>query len=136
MYISLRCIACKSIMRMDARETLKDMPTKALHLLFVCICSADLSFFLTYTRANTYIVQLLLAASTTFCPFFLFTFFPFSCRCVFRSIFSALYIYVYICVCRFDDVVYRDDDMTKREKEEREASSSNSNSSKENKKKE
>jgi len=41
-----------------------------------------------------------------------------------------------MCACRFDDVVGRDDDMTKREKEEREANSSNSNSSKENKKEE
>jgi hypothetical protein len=87
------CVACKSIIRVDARESLKSMHTKVLSLLYVCVCSADLSFFLTYTRAYTYIVQLLLAASTTFCPFYSLS------SLSHAGVFFDLYSQLDVCVC-------------------------------------
>lgn len=94
----------------------------------IYICSADLLFILIYTCVHAYCSAFFLAASTTFCPFFLFTFFSFSCRCVFRSIFSAMYAYVDLMVQQ----LYRrrhDEKEWGREREmEKEASSSSNNS--------
>lgn len=113
-------------MRIDARETLKDMHRKVLSVLYECVCSADLSFFLTYTCANIYIVQLLLLlllllrSVDDLLSFFFIHFLLF----LVPVCFSIYILLLDVNVARFDDAVYRndvdddDDDMTKREKEE------------------
>ena len=125
-------------MRVDARETLKDMHTQVL-IFTVRMCLLSRSLVL----SHIYMCKHIHCSASSSSPSVddLLSFFFYSLSSLSRAgMFFDLYSQLDVSVGRFDDVVYRnDDDMTKWEKEEREAhhigSSSNSYSSRENKKK-
>ncbi len=71
--------------------------TKFTVRVCVCVCLLSRSLVLRRTRVHEYIVQLLLAASTTFCPFI-----HFSLILSLAGVFFDIYIYIfsamYMCV--------------------------------------
>jgi hypothetical protein len=103
-------------MRADARETLKKMHTKVVNFLYIYVFALQISRSFSHIHAH---IDALFSFLQRRRPFVLFYSLSslFSCRCVF-DLYSQLCVCV--CVCRFDDVVNRDDDMTKKEEREKE----------------